>query len=53
MPNTAPLHLRSLSVDEESLSLVLEWLSTYAKLPTLDGLRTAIAPSQTDGLFAK
>ncbi|KAJ7275135.1 hypothetical protein C8J57DRAFT_1714824 [Mycena rebaudengoi] len=41
MPNTAPLHLRSLSVDEESLSLVLEWLSTYAKLPTLDGLRTS------------
>jgi hypothetical protein len=36
-PNT-PLVLRSLSIDEESLSLVLEWLSTYAEHPTLDEL---------------
>ncbi|KAJ7281141.1 hypothetical protein C8J57DRAFT_1711982 [Mycena rebaudengoi] len=36
-PNT-PLGLRSLSVDEDSLSLMLEWLSTYTEHPTLDEL---------------
>ncbi|KAJ7271687.1 hypothetical protein C8J57DRAFT_286859 [Mycena rebaudengoi] len=35
-PSTTPLYLRLLSVDEESLSLVLDW--SYAEHPTLDEL---------------
>ncbi|KAJ7238729.1 hypothetical protein C8J57DRAFT_1373701 [Mycena rebaudengoi] len=35
-PNTAPLRLRSVSVDNDSIALVLEWLSAHAEHPLLD-----------------
>ncbi|KAJ7212765.1 hypothetical protein C8J57DRAFT_1733016 [Mycena rebaudengoi] len=51
-PLTPPLRLSSLSIEEESLSLMLEWLSTYAENPTLDELLIGSVSRQFTSLNA-